>query len=259
MNKLFRMFALVLLMIIGSQAMAQTRGALFVGASFPMKDYKEFNNFNDFALTSTNASATYGGAGVGFNAGLKWYFNVGVKGLDVLLSLDGFYNGPCKDLKNYYREQEGASGSQILGGSFKYNATPKYINVPLMLGLNYMYHINPNFGVYVEAGAGANLRFITSMESVAKMTIIGVDNQITTTQKYDKAFSFAYQAGIGIEVAQNLVIGCSFYDLGGAAVGGEQTIKTKTLNDNVTTTMNDYREFGTVRPMMILGRIGFSF
>jgi hypothetical protein len=97
------------------------------------------------------------------------------------------------------------------------------------------------------------------MQSVGKATVLGVETQTTTIQKYDKTFSFAWQAGVGIEVAKNLVIGCSFYDLGKAPVKGEQTIKTKTLNDNMTNTKTDYVEMGTVRPMMILARIGFSF
>ena len=259
MNKLFKVFAMAALMLIGGQAMAQVRGAMFLGASLPMDEFAEFDGFNEFALTSTDVLSEDGGAGTGFNAGLRWYFNVGVEGLDVMLSVDGLYNGPCTDLKNAYRETENSYDGQIIDGSFKYNATPKYINVPAMLGLNYTYHINPSFGIYVQAGAGGNGRFITSMESVSKTAVLGVETQTTTIQEYDKAFSFAYQAGAGIEVAKNLVIGCSFYDLGSTAVGGEQTIKTKTLNDNVTNSTKDYRDLGTVHPVMVLARIGFCF
>ena len=35
--------------------------------------------------------------------------------------------------------------------------------------------------------------------------------------------------------------------------------KTKTFNDNVTNTTKNYRELGTVHPIMVLGRIGFCF
>ena len=259
MNRLVKIFVVAIMLVMGGQAMAQTRGAMFLGASFPMKDFAEFDNFNDFALVSTNVEDCDAGAAIGFNAGLKWYFNVGVKGLGVMLSVDGFYNGPSAELKGAYRDQEGEAGGQLLGGSFNYKAKPQYINVPAMLGINYYYPINPSLAVYVEAGAGGNLRFITDMESVSKATILGVETQTTTLQEYDKAFSFAYQVGAGIEVAKNLVIGCSLYDLGAAAVAGDQTIKTKTLNDNVTNTTNSYREMGTVHPVMFLGRIGFSF
>lgn len=257
MNKLCKVLALATLLIFGGQAMAQVHGAMFFGASVPQKNFATFNDFNDFALTSTDIDADYAGAGIGFNAGLRWYFNVGVKDLDVLFSIDGLYNGPCSNLKNTYRDMESSFDGQIIDRSFRYDATPKYINIPAMLGVNYTYHLNPNFGLFVEAGAGANLRFITGMESVSQTNIAGIDTRTTTIQKYESAFSFAYQLGLGIEVAQNLVIGCSFYDLGGASVAGEQTIKTKTLNDNVSSVTNEYRELGTVHPVMILGRIGF--
>ena len=97
------------------------------------------------------------------------------------------------------------------------------------------------------------------METVGKNTTLGVETQVTTTQKYDTRFSFAYQVGAGIEVAKNLVVGVSFYDLGQAKVQGERTVKTKTLNDNVTNTNTSFEEYGQVHPVMIMGRIGFSF
>ena len=259
MKKFVKVFALAALMIMGGQALAQTRGAMFLSAAFPLKDYAEFDGFDDFALTSLDYDDDDAGAGIGFNVGLKWYFNVGVEGLGVMLSLDGVYNGPNADLKTAYRNNENSGGNNMLGGSFTYNSTPRYINVPAMLGLNYIYHFNPSLGVYVEAGAGGNMRFITAMETVSKTTVVGVESQVTTTQKYDNAFSFAYQVGAGIEVAKNLVVGVSFYDLGKAHVKGDQTIKTKTLNDNVSNTTKDFKEYGMVHPMMIMGRIGFSF
>ena len=212
-------------------------------------------------MTSTDASATFGGAGVGFNAGLKWYFNVGVKGLGVMLSVDGFYNGPNSELKTAYREQETNYDGQFIDGSFKYNATPKHINVPIMLGLNYIYHVNPNFGIYAEAGVGGDMRFITKMESVNQGSLLGAQNKVTTTQTYDMGFGFAYQVGAGFEVAKNLVIGCSFYDLGKTQVKGDATTITKTtIGDNTTTkTDESFNTFGKVHPMMVLGRIAFSF
>ena len=259
MKKLVKVFALAALMIMGGQAMAQTRGAMFLSGAFPLKDYADFDGFDDFALTSFDLDADDGGAGIGFNVGLKWYFNVGVKGLGVMLSVDGIYNGPNGDLKTAYRNAESQAGNQWVGGSFTYNSTPKYINVPAMLGLNYIYHFNPNLGIYVEAGAGGNLRFITAMETVGKGNIGNIESQVTTTQKYDNAFSFAYQVGAGFEVAKNLVVGVSFYDLGKAQVKGDQIVKTKSIINNETTTNNNYNTYGTIRPVMIMGRIGFSF
>lgn len=258
MKKIVKVLALAAMLVMGGQAMAQTRGAMFLSASFPLKDYAEFDDFTDFALTALDSDADNCGAGIGFNVGFKWYFNVGVEGLGVMLSLDGIYNGPNPDLKAAYRDLENSYNGHIYNGSFKYNSKPQFINAPLMLGLNYIYHFNPNFGIYVEAGAGGNFRFISSMETVGKSTLLNVETQTTTTQKYDMGFGFAYQAGIGFEVAKNLVIGCSFYDLGKATVKGEQTTRIKTQNLDPTTSTK-YQELGKAHPMMIMARIGFSF
>mgnify|MGYP002626068338 FL=1 len=252
MKKFAKMFTLAVLMIIGGQAMAQTRGAMFLSAAFPMNDYAKFDGFDDFALTSTSLDDNNVGAGIGFDFGLKWYFNVGVKGLGVMLSLDGIYNAPNADLKSAYRDGEGCFGNDFLGASFTYNSTPKYFNVPAMLGLNYIFHLNPNFGVYIEGGAGGNLRFITEMEGVTKANIGPFEAQTKVTNSYDNAFTFAYQFGAGIEVAKNLVIGCSFYDLGKADVKGQMNVKNNPDFPREKT-------WGSVHPIMVLGRIGFSF
>lgn len=135
----------------------------------------------------------------------------------------------------------------------------KYINVPAMLGLNYLYNINPQLGIYAEAGVGGNMRFITEMESVGTLNTFGIESSVKTTQKYDNAFSFAFQAGLGFEIAKNLRIGCSIYNLGKGDVKGEETVKTTTLNDNISNTNTAYRTFGSIQPIMVLGRVGFSF
>lgn len=255
MKKLVRLFAVIAMMAFGGQAMAQTSGAMYLGASFPMNDFARYDGVNEFALQTVDA--TQAGAAIGFNAGIKWYFNVGVKGLGVMLSLDGFYNGPNSELKADYRN--GQWGGQWVNSTLTYNATPKYFNVPAMLGVNYLYNINPQLGVYVEAGLGGNMRFITEMESVGTLNVLGVESSVKTIQKYDNVFSFAYQAGLGFEVAKNLRIGCSIYNLGKGDVKGEETVKTTTINNNVSNTETTYRTYGTIQPIMVLGRIGFSF
>ena len=239
MKKLFAILALAVTMIMGGQAMAQTRGAMLLSGAFPLKDYAEFEGFDNFALTSLDLDDDDAGAGIGFSVGFKWYFNVGVKGLGVMLSADGIYNGPNADLKKAYNNTEFAIGNLA---NAKFTSTPKFINVPIMLGLNYIYHFNPNLGIYVEAGAGGNMRFITDMVYSTESVITSTK----TTHKYDMGFGFAYQVGAGFEVAKNLVIGCSFYDLGNTVVKGS-------VNDKIVD------NFGTVRPMMIMARIGFSF
>ena len=255
MRKL-RILFVALIWVVGVQVMAQSRGSLFLGATMPLKEYAQFESFDNFALFNEGNN---GGAGVGFNVGFKWYYNVGVKGLGVMLSLDGFYNGQNPALKLAYREQQGQLGNQVLGTSFHYNATSSFIHVPAMLGVNYIFRASPQFAIFAEAGAGANLRFITGMESVRDETILTVDTKTRTLIKYDNVFSFAYQAGLGIEIAKVFVLSFSFYDLGNGIVKGEEEVRVTTLNDNVTTTDVQYKTYGNVHPIMLVGRIGFSF
>ena len=153
------------------------------------------------------------------------------------------YNGLNADAKSYYKER------QEFLDTFGTDATvtrPVYINLPVMLGLNYIYHINPSFGVYAEAGLGGNARFITSYNESYRL----LGEKRSATVKYGTPFSFAWQVGAGIEVARNLVIGCSFYDLGRADVKAEKT------GDIISTPMPNE---SSIHPMMVLARIGFSF
>ena len=52
MKKIVKVLALAAMLVMGGQAMAQTRGAMFLSGAFPLKDYADFDSFDDFALTS---------------------------------------------------------------------------------------------------------------------------------------------------------------------------------------------------------------
>ena len=71
---------------------------------------------------------------------------------------------------------------------------------------------------------------------------------------YETAFSLAWQAGIGIEVSKNLVIGCSVYDMGSAPVKGELS----SIVEGIEAPTASF-EYGEAHPMMLVGRIGFKF
>lgn len=242
MNKLSKVFALVVMLIIGGQAMAQTRGTMYLSAAVPLHDY---------SLVGTDLSSTglwggendlYGGAGVGFNAGLKWDFGIGVRGVSVVLSVDGLYNGPSPDMKVCYKDLK--NSYDLLGASNISLTTPKYVNVPAMLGMRYTFYLNSQLGIFAEGGVGGNARFITNY--TAKYTDI-LGQKHNDVIEYDPAFSFAFQAGMGIEVSRKLVLGCSFYNLGEAPVKGRSVAEDAPF------------ENGSLNPVYFLGRIGFRF
>lgn len=245
MSKLLKMFALAAILIMGGQTMAQTHGNMFLCATSPMNNYAKFGNTNDFILTGNHDGANEAAAAIGFNLGFKLYYNVGVEGLDILLSLDGFYNGLNAKAKGYFDERKSVL-EQL--GNYVEVSVPFYINADGMLGLKYAYYLNPNFGVYLEAGAGVNARFITEYTEKYKDE---EGKKHVSTVKYDPGFSFAFQAGLGIEVASNLVIGFSYYNLGETALRAEKT------GDELSTI--PVPKNTSVKPIMILGRVGFSF
>ncbi len=246
MKKLVKVFTLAILMIMGGQAVAQTRGYMAFGASFPMSEFADGTTFSNIALGSNYDD---GGAGIGFNAGLKWYFGVGVKGLSVMLSVDGFYNGPSSDLKDYYKKTKNDMESLCDNVSV---SSPKYINVPAMLGVNYTYYLNDQFGIFAEAGIGGDIRFIMDYNVKGVSKVLGLKNSYN--YDYETAFSLAWQAGIGIEVSKNLVISGSIYDLGKAPVKGELSSIVEGIEAPTASFEN-----GEAHPMMLVGRIGFKF
>ena len=240
MKKLKSLIVLSLMLMMGGQMMGQTHGALMLGASFPMGNYSNFNSA-DFALATSGNNA---GAAIGFNAGLRWYFNVGVKGLNVMLSVDGMYNGLNATAKEFYKDRQ--SSLDVFGSDVEITK-PCYINVPAMLGVNYTYYFNSNLGIFAEAGAGVDARFTTAYHE--KYSILS--QKLFSNVKYNIGFGFAWQVGIGLEVAKNLIIGGSYYNLGKAPVTAEK------VGDIVLTPLP--AEGAYITPSMILARVGFRF
>ena len=249
MNKLKSLIVLSLMLFVGGQMMGQNQihGNMFLSAAFPMGSFADGGSITSTALGSV--SSQDGGAGIGVNFGLRWTFGVGVPGLDVMLTADGFYNGPNGDMKDFYKDVR--NDWEVLHNNVTVRS-PKYFNIPAMLGMHYCYDINPQFGVYAEAAAGGNMRFITNYTQKGSTKVANLKN--STIYDYSSAFTFAYQLGLGIEVSKSLVIGFSFYDLGKAEVKGD----CSTVLEGVTLPTQSF-EYVTLHPMMILGRIGFAF
>lgn len=257
MNKLKSLIVLSLMLFLGGQMMGQTGGTFFLGASFPMGDFGEGTELRQTALWG-NASQTYGGAALGFNAGLRWDFGVGLKGLAVVLAVDGLYNDANSDIKHCYQERK--EDLDVLYDNIQLT-TPKYVNVPIMLGLRYTYYVTRKLGFYAEGCAGANIGIITEYAERYNFNEILTDTQLThrNAWKYATSFAFGWQAGVGIEVSERLVLGCSFYNLGATPVKGEVTYKVgdaETMNTAIT---NESFEYGTLNPTLLLARIGFRF
>lgn len=247
MKKFARMFVLSLLMVLGGQTIAQNSGAIFLGASFPMGYYGK-GDYSQWALINEGDQFHSAGASIGANVGLKWNFGVGVKGLSVMLSVDGFYNGLNNELKEYFEQRNIDLKNDPLISSFSIDR-PRFFNVPAMVGINYVLRLSPAFGIYVEGGVGANARFITSYYEAIRY--VAVDATAVMNYAYKTAFSFAYQAGLGFEIANNFMIGASFYDLGASKIVAERTRPVHGTDM--------FRNESGIVPRMVVARIGFKF
>jgi hypothetical protein len=142
-------------------------------------------------------------AGPGFNIGIKGKIPLTVNGLGIFISGDFIYNGVKGTLKNDYDDEQAKIERD--GGSF---TRSRYINVPILMGINYKYRVNQNFGIWVEGGLGTNFRKITA-------TKIDYGNY-TETAKAPVRICFAGQVGAGIMVNDLFSIGLHYYGLGSA-------------------------------------------
>ena len=238
------MMIVAVLLFTGSQLLAQTNVYLNLGGAIPTGDFADGDE-TGFGLVSEDF--TEGGAGMGFTAGLKFKFNTGLKGLGVVLSLDGIYNGLNSDVRDVFEDMENEYEEDYNDVKLR---TPKYINVPLMVGANYTYDIKPQFGIYGEAGLGVDFRYITNLELEVKDS----GYKASITDEYDPTFTFAYQLGAGVEINHKLTVGVNFYNLGSGKVSGKEKIKESW--DGYSDTDTDKFKFKRVTPTIVMLRIG---
>lgn len=246
MNRVFKMMMVAVLLFAGNLLFAQTNVYLNLGGAIPVGDFADGDE-SGFGLVSDDF--TEGGAGMGFSVGLKFKFNTGLKGLGVILSLDGIYNGLNSDVKDWFEDVEN-SWEEDGDVTMK---TPKYINVPLMAGVNYTYDINSNFGIYGEAGLGVNFRHITNLSLEVKDS--GWKENLT--YKYDPTFTFAYQLGAGVEINKKIILGINYYNLGAGKVSGRVTEK-ESYNGSSDSDSEKFK-YKRVTPSMVMLHVGFKF
>lgn len=234
MKKAWLVFVTVLL-FTGSPLLAQVDVYVNLGAAIPVGKFAGGEGVNEIALT--NADYKEGGAGLGAIVGTKVKFNFGPKGFGVFLSLDGIYNGlntdvrdDIEDLETYYEQEYGWADRA---------RTPKYINVPLMVGAHYVYNINSSIGIYGGAACGANFRRIT------RLYVPYVEEY----RYYRNKFSFAFQVGAGVEIVRRITVGADFYYLGTERVIGYES-----------SIAYDGSFYGKrITPTLIMFRVGYKF
>lgn len=219
-------------------ASAQNGFTLRAGGNFPVG---AFNKSDNLALTNDNG--TDGGSAIGFNAGLKYQFGV-AGNLSAFATADFFYNGLKGDIKDDWK------------GDNDNIKLPSYMNIPVMLGLNYSILDIIGTTWWAEAGAGANFRSITKNTAEASLGTIASG---TTETVYTLATTFAWQVGTGISFDNTVSLSLHYYGFGGANIKGETTASGNVGGLVGGSTKPLAFTNGKLNPSMVVVRLGYTF
>lgn len=201
---------LLLLMVTIPQVQGQS-SRIHIGGAFPTGDFNDDDSYNRKS----------GDAAFGFNLGYKYYSPLSIPNLSLTFGLDLFYNGIKGDVKD-----------DVENDNPNYDITfPKYLNIPLSLGINYMYPIpNSNIGIYGEFGLGPNI----SIETTQKFEYKNSDYEQIIT--YKPSVKLSYNIEGGIEINEKYTIGLKYNQLGTHKY--RYTITEKPGNDKEKGKMN---------------------
>ena len=133
----------------------------------------------------------HGAAMFGASFGLKYNY-VFDFGLGVFVSADAMWNAMNRNIRTTY---DNASCTK-----------PMYVNVPIIVGANYVTDFSDVVDVWAEAGVGVNLFYKTTE---------GWSNALV---KYDMNCNFAAEAGVGVTFIDLISIGAHYYWLGNQSV-----------------------------------------
>lgn len=247
MKKNFILFVAMMASVCLMQA--QNSFTLNLGGAIPNGKYAESDiDENEWGLIYEKKD---GGAGIGFNLGLQWNFGIqSVKGLSILFSVDAIVNTLNSDLNDHFDDVRDEMEDKADDYSL---TTPKYINVPVMIGANYTYKLNEGFGVYGEAAMGLNLRKITNLSIFTETN----GYEYSETYEYDFATSFGYRIGAGFVFYDKYTLGISYWNLGAAKVKGKATEVLEYDGDKDKDT--DKFKLKDITPTQVLFRLGIRF
>lgn len=241
MKNVKRVIASVAVVLGISMSMSAQNGlSLRAGGNFPVGAFGEGGSMADIALN--NAASTLGGAATGLNAGLKYQFNV-LGNLGVFASADVFYNG----LKNELTEDLKKLDEDV--------NLPSYVNIPVMLGLNYKVIDLSVASLWAEAGVGVNFRNISSLEQETE--ILG--SEIETGAEYHMAATVAWQAGVGVTLGQKISLGLHYYAFGNSEIKGKPFAEDGGLIGDWADKLTSEFETGKLNPSMMVLRVGYHF
>lgn len=252
MKRQIKKIALLIVAILGVNcANAQTDFSIHLGLLFPQGDFAESRM--DKGQVAWGSKTDRAGAGLGFDAGLKFRFNLpSVKGLGFIATADFFLNMPNDDVKDWKEDYISEMEEYSDVDEFSI-AMPHYINIPIMVGLNYEYEIKDNIKFWGEGALGLNIGALTQF----KLSVIGDDFEENMEFSYNTNTSLAFQFGAGFMFNDKYSLGVHYYSLGSQKIKGEAVMEE--IYDGDSYIDEERFTFKSINPGMLTIRLGYHF
>jgi len=227
-SKLLLLFLLVA--STGIDSFSQSRYNIHVGPAFPLSKIDMFTvNYSDIYTVSSSAKT-------GINIGLQYSYQFPNRGIGIFAGLDFVYN----DIINEFKVSMDTLFSRFGYESYEF---PKYYNIPISAGLEYLYEINEKFSLLCNLGMTYNFFKVTDY---TYDTMFGDQAFVA-----DWASNFGFKTAVGILYKQKASISIDFLGL------GKHEVDIKAIDSGMVEVEEEFVQEAKVN--MLTLTIGWSF
>lgn len=240
MRKIRLLLALAAALLLGAGS-ANAQFSVYLGGAMPCQDFAA-GSIHNMALTSLDG--TNGAARMGFTAGVKlraYLFD----GFSFMITADVMGNG----LNDSVTDVNVADSC----------TNARYLNIPIMFGINYELALSGAFAIYAEAAAGPTIRTVSKYVGAVDFNTFNFYGNVSVD--YSTEFSLGYQVGGGIKLFDRYYLGVNYYMLGNETVTGtcSGTYINDSWGDPTPTEVQMTMEAGKYKPQLVTLRLGFEF
>jgi len=169
---------------------AQTKSELQIGLAMPQGDFAD-DDEDDAIYYGSGVAST--GFYLGYKLlsplktdGLFWTFNAGIMYNDLQSDFKDDFDDEMDDLDDY--------------------SLPKYLNVPILAGLQYEKSLSDGFKLYGEAGVGLNVLKLTNFSES--------EDDYEYIEKFKPSIKLGYKIGAGVVLQDKYTISLNYLGLG---------------------------------------------
>jgi hypothetical protein len=148
-------------------------------------------------------------AATGFNLGYKYYKPLSTENLSLVFGVDLNYNGTNSDVSDFAKEE--LDELIELGLIESYEASfSQFVNIPVTVGINYLYPVNESVKAYGEFAVGVNYSVMTSEEATVKSGNFSSKEEMS----FDPSLGFGFGLEAGAFINDKFSIGLRYNLLG---------------------------------------------